>query len=193
MNKKNLTTDIIIVVALILIIVIMRLANVTVYKFHLVPMAALSLFAGFVLHNKSLAFLVPLGAYILTDTYLEYTNGAGEGFYGISQIFVYAGMMLVALLGTQIKRLKAMRVLGFTIGGSLLFWLVSNFGVFAAGYYGYSFSGLATTYVAALPFIKNEMATQLFFNAILSDLVCSVIVFGIYALVQKNWAIKTAN
>lgn len=193
MNKKNLTTDILIVVALILVLVVMRLANITVYKFHLVPMAAISLFAGFVLRRKSLALLVPFGAYLVTDLYLEITNAAGGGFYGISQVFVYVGMMLVALLGTQLKRLKAMRVLGFTIGGSLLFWLVSNLGVFAAGYYGYSFSGFVNTYIAALPFVNNEIGTQLFFNAVFSDLICSAIIFGVGALIQKSVSVRTVR
>lgn len=182
--KSNNTNTIIFCAAMIVLAAFLRISNVEIGVFNLVPLAAMSLFSGAVIRNKSLAYMIPLGALLISDTYLHFTKGIG--FYGIAQVFVYIGMMLVTLLGTSIKNFKSISLLGYTLSGSLLFWVVSNLGVFAEGWYGYSLTGLMNTFMMAIPFLENEMATQLFVNSIVSDMIMSVVLFGAYKLVAKN-------
>lgn len=180
--KNNFTS--LFAVLMILAATFLRIANIEMGLFHLVPMAVISLFSGAVLKNKSLAIGVPVVAMFMSDLFLQFTQGAG--FYGVAQFFVYGALILISILGTKMGDMKTTKVLGYTVGSSLLFWLVSNLGVFAGGWYGYSFSGLMTTYAMAIPFLENEMATNLFINSIVSDLIGSGILFGSYALVQKE-------
>lgn len=162
----------------------MRILNVELGVFHLVPMAVISLFSGAVLKNKSLAIGIPLISMFVSDLFLQAFNGTG--FYGVAQIFVYGALLSVALLGTQMKNLKALNVLGYTLGSSMLFWVISNLGVFAGGWYGYSVEGLMNTFAMALPFLKNDMATNLFVNAFVSDFIGAAVLFGSYVYVTNK-------
>lgn len=183
MKEQQHTRTILLCTALILVAAISRIINAETHWYNFGPMVAISLFSGSVLKNKSYAYILPLAAYFLSDLYLQLVHH--NGFYGISQFFVYGGMALVVTLGAFMKKINVARVAGFTIGGSLLFWLISNFGVFLGGYWGTGLQGLATTYLMALPFY-NKMGTELFFNAILGDLIFSGVLFGAYALLKSN-------
>lgn len=179
MNTKKNKSLIFFCIALIIIAVFSRLVNAEMHWYNFGPLVAISLFSGVVLKNKSLAFIIPLAAYFISDLALQLIFG--NGFYGISQFFVYGGMILVVLLGSRMRQPKALKVLGYTIAGSLIFWLVSNLGVFIAGYYGYSFSGLLTTYLMAIPFYTHT-GTEFFINQFVGDLIFSGILFGAYSL-----------
>lgn len=187
--KQNNLRVIIICSALILAAAISRVLNAEMHWYNFTPIIAMSLFSGAVLKNKAYAYILPLAAYLLSDIYLQLT--AGSGFYGISQSFVYGGMALVVLLGTFMKKNSVLRVLGFSVGGALLFWLISNFGVFLGGYWGTGLSGLGTTYLMALPFYTKD-GTELFFNSIVGTLIFSGLLFGAYGLI-KNKAMDTRS
>lgn len=170
---------------LILVAVVSRILNAEMHWYNFGPLVAISLFSGAVLKNKSYAYLLPLAAYFISDVYLQLVHQ--NGFYGISQFFVYGAMILVVALGSLMKKVQALNVLGFTVGGSLLFWTISNLGVFFSGYYGLNLQGLINTYLAAIPFYqKDGVSTGLFFNAIVGDLIFSGALFGIYALVKSR-------
>ncbi len=162
----------------------LRVLNLEMGLFHLTPLAAISLFTGAVIKDKSYAYMLPLGALLISDIFLEVTSGTG--FYGMSQLFVYIGMMSVAFLGTKMRSFKPLSIAGFSIAGSTLFWIISNLGVFLGGYYGFSFTGFIQTYVMAIPFLGNEMSNTLFINAFASDLFMSFVLFGTYAFVRKS-------
>jgi len=171
-----------IAVALIIAAVFSRIVSSEMQWHNFAPFVAMGLFGGALFKNKSLAYLLPLGAYFLSDLYFQLS--AGTGFYGSSQYFVYGAMILIVLLGSKMGQPKVWKVLGFSIGGTLLFWLVSNFGVFAAGYYGYSFAGLIQTYLMAIPFY-TPYGSEMFFNAFIGDIIYSSILFGAYALIKS--------
>jgi len=182
--KTSNTKTLLLCAAMIVVAVFLRISNVELGIFNLVPLAAISLFAGAIFQNRAMAMTIPLLALLLSDTYMEYRDGTG--FYGLSQSFVYGGMLLVAILGSYMKNFKPLSVLGYTISGSLLFWIVSNFGVFLEGWNGISFAGLIQTYMMAIPFLDNNMATQLFINSFVSDIIMSGVLFGAYALISKK-------
>lgn len=191
MKQNNQTRNILLCAALIFVAAIWRIVNAEMQWYNLAPLVAIGLFSGAVLKNKSYAYILPLAAYFISDAYMQLAHG--NGFYGISQFFVYGGMALVVALGTFMKKQSALNVLGYSIGGSLLFWLVSNLGVFFSGYYGFSFSGFVNTYVMALPFLdKTGMSTNLFFRAIAGDLIFTSIIFSAYALLKTKSASSKA-
>src|SRR5690606_33578488 len=145
MKKQPLRT-VLLCAALILAAVVSRIINTETHWFNFAPLVAISLFSGSVLKGKSYAYLLPLAGYLISDLYIHFFT-ANPGFYGVSQFFVYGGMLAVVMLGAFMGRPKVLKVLGFSIGGSLLFWLISNLGVFFGGYYGLSISGLVQTYL----------------------------------------------
>lgn len=185
MKENNNTRILFLSAVLVLAAVVSRIINAETHWYNFGPMVAISLFSGAILKNKTYAYLLPLAAYFISDAYLQMVHH--NGFYGISQFFVYGGMALVVTLGSFMKKVNALKLLGFSIGGSLLFWLISNFGVFVSGYYGLNLQGLAATYLAAIPFYqKDGVSTGLFFNAIIGDMIFSGVLFGVYAVLKNR-------
>lgn len=181
---KNNRTSIFIAIGLILMAAVSRIFNHEMQWYNLAPVAALGLFCGNVIKDKRYAFLFAILAQLIGDLYIQFfTNW--QGFYGIEQAAVYSALILVTLLGTQMKQPKALKVFGFSIAASVIFFIVSNFGVWVSiefgkvDLYGYGrgMTGLVSTYVAAIPFFRNSL---------LSDLVGSSVLFGSYFLLQQT-------
>jgi hypothetical protein len=121
---------------------------------------AIALFAGAQITDRRLALLVPLAALFLTDLILGLHSG---------MLLVYlcaAAMVGVgALVGPRVQPLK---LAGASVAGSVLFFVVTNFGVWAMdGLYPRTMAGLADCYVAAIPFFQNALVGDLFYTAAL--------------------------
>lgn len=168
-----------IAVFLVLIAVVARVVNASLHIPNMVPIAAIGLFSGVVIkENRALAFLVPLLGQFLADVYFQLFTHI-PGFYDLTgQLFNYGALVAATGLGVAVKQPKAnVTILGYVLGSSLLFFLVSNFGYFANGWNGYTFSGLVKTYVDAIPFFKSTL---------ISDMVGGVLLFGGYFLLQRS-------
>jgi uncharacterized membrane protein len=133
------------------------------------PIAAMALFSGAYLPKRALAFLAPIAALLLSDLFL--------GFYP-EVIFVYLSVAATVLIGWTIsKRKAALRIVVAALASSILFYVVTNFGVWLVmDYYPKTPAGLIACYVAAIPFFQNTLAGDLFFTALL---------FGGFALAER--------
>jgi len=134
------------------------------------PVAASALFAASVLSVRALALLVPIASLMLGD--------AALGFYDFRiMIIVYAMLALpagVAFLPRQLRRPRL--IVPLLLSSSLLFFLATNFAVWAfSAMYPPSAAGLFNCYIAALPFLRNMLAGDLFW---------SLVLFGLYALTR---------
>jgi hypothetical protein len=76
----------------------------------------------------------------------------------------YAGMVLLG--GLLAKNSSALRVGAASLAASVSFFVVSNFAVWAVwNMYPKNLGGLMACYVAAVPFFRNAMVSDLFFAA----------------------------
>ena len=174
MNSRIFTPKVLIVAGIILFAAIMRLVP---HYPNFTPVAALALFGGAHLGRRWLAFMVPLAAMFFSDLFL--------GFHGF-MVPVYVSFALVVFLGTLVgKNIKIATVIGGALAGSLLFFLITNFAVWAGSpYYPQSFAGLMQSYTMAIPF---------FHTSLLGDLFYSGVFFGSFYLVQQYYpALKEA-
>lgn len=193
MNTKSNTA--LLTIGLIFLGVLSRIINHEAHFWlNFSMIGAISLFAGAVIRNKYYAYLVPLASFLLSDIYLEYIFGTG--FYDLSQYFTYAAMLLVVLLGTTMKQIRPFNVLGYSAGGTLIFWIISNFGVWFGNMFSHLEPGLTlgATYLRAVPFLKgNPFGTELFLGSLVSDVAFSAILFGSYALLtRRSLSVKAA-
>ncbi len=135
------------------------------------PVISIALFAGAYL-KKRYAFLVPVAALFLSDAVI--------GFYDLgSMAFVYGTLLLIAALGLMLeKKISAGRILGLSLSGAVIFFITTNFAVwlFPGSMYPKTLAGLAQCYVMAIPFFGNTM---------LSTLIYSAAMFGVYELADK--------
>jgi hypothetical protein len=178
--KRN-QINIILGVSLILIAAIARIANREMHLYNLAPVAAVGLFSGAILKDKRFAYIMPLLAMFVADLYFELFTRV-NGFYGLEQIINYGALMAVTALGTKMGQPKALKILGLSLAGSVVFFLISNFGSFLTGMYGKGFNALVTTYTMAIPFFKNTVVSDLLGNAVL---------FGLYFIAMRSFSVKT--
>lgn len=134
------------------------------------PIGAMALFSGAYLARRGLvAFAAPLGALLLSDAILGFYAGMAVN---------YLAVALIVLLGSlALRHVAPLRLLGTALAASLLFFVVSNLGVWAtSGMYPPTAAGLAACFVAAIPFFQNTLAGDLFYSALL---------FGGFALLER--------
>jgi len=124
------------------------------------PIGAMALFSGAYLGRRLLAFAAPLGALLLSDLVLGFYHG---------QATVYFSVALIVMIGmVALTRASPLRVGAAAIASSVLFFVVTNFGMWLfSGFYPRTLLGLETCYVAAIPFFQNTLAGDLFYATML--------------------------
>ncbi len=126
------------------------------------PIVALGLFIGAYSKNAFM-WALPLLGVLLSDFIL--------GFYHpMSMAAVYLGIILSAVVGKLFlfNKIKAVNVFGSSIGSAVIFFIVSNFGVWMSGqFYPLSLTGLTECYIAAIPFFKNTLISTVLYSTAL--------------------------
>jgi len=54
-----------------------------------------------------------------------------------------------------------------SLASCLVFFVVTNFGFWTTGYYGYTFNGLITAYIMAIPFATNTILSTLIYSLLI--------------------------
>ena len=158
---------------LITMIVIAAAGRLVPHPPNFVPTGAMALLGAAALPKKWLVYLVPLAAYYLSDLALNNILYAAyfDGLYFGADPYIYLGVVLMIAVGVGLLRGRAfswLRIGGAALGATLVFYLVSNFGVWAGGVmYPATLTGLLAAYVAGLPFLLNSMLANLVFSGAL--------------------------
>jgi hypothetical protein len=154
------------------------------HPWNVTPLGAMFLFSGATFRSRAESLAVPLAALLLSDyAVIHFLYG---GNYGWFSPYTWGGFVIAGLIGWMLRpKITWERVAIASIAGSVVFFLISNFGVWVAGrLYPVTMSGLAACYVAALPFFRNS---------VLGDLACTAVMFGSYHLLRHRQAALTAG
>jgi len=164
-NKPALLRTILIL-AIIILAAVVRLAP---HPWNFTPVGAIALFSGAMVRDRRLAFLFPLLVMFATDLII--------GFNRLS-LLVYASFLLSVFIGRLLNQKRNLpRIAGATLLGSLQFFLVTNFGVWAfLNSYPRTLAGLAACYLAGIPLFWNMLAGDAFYATLL---------FGTVALAER--------
>ncbi len=132
------------------------------------PIASLALFGGCYL-NKRYALFVPLVAMLISDYFLGFHN---------TMLFVYGSFLLTGLFGIWVRKRKTVKnVIGVSLFSSLLFYLITNLGVWVVGgLYPKTLPGFLQSYYFAIPFFRNTIIGDLFYTGLF---------FGGYELILR--------
>jgi len=150
------------------------LALAVACKLKLVPMetnfalfGGLSIFCGAYLRGFT-AWLIPLFGIAFSDLLGEWLQIPGVHRYDIrSMLFNYAGFAAMVGVGHALRRKDtADWVFGSALAGSIVFFLVSNFGCWLDPIMKYhqSLSGLVNCYAMALYFFRYTLASDVLFT-----------------------------
>ena len=148
-----------------------------------VPVFAMILFAAVHFQNKYQAVIISLSVLWLSDLYInnwgQYANYYNE-FVLFSSPFNYIAYLLIALVSVKIFKdtITIKKVFSSSLLIGVIFFIVSNFGVWLGGtMYPLTLEGLVTCYIAAIPFFRATLASNILFSFIL---------FGGYYILQKE-------
>ncbi len=168
MNSKPISPGFLILTGMIFIAAFVRLIP---HPPNFAPVAAMALFGGAYFSKRWAAFLIPLAAMFLTDLIL--------GFHSTMWAVYLSFVIIVGVGMLMIKQKKVSNIFLASVSASVMFFVITNFAVWAAGiYYPKDLSGLAASYTAAIPFFHYTLLGDLFFVTLM---------FGSYEFVKAKY------
>ena len=87
------------------------------------------------------------------------------GYHGV-MFFTWGSVIVIGLMSKFFLLSMTNRLLG-ALMGACLFYIITNFGVWSLGSYGYTLDGLITCYVVAIPFFGNTLVSTLVFSSLI--------------------------
>lgn len=147
------------------------------------PIGGIALFGAARFSRRLVAVVVPFASLWLSDlvinnvmyaSYFDHFVWFYQGFY-----WTYGAFFLIVLLGRiTLKKTSPSSLLISSVLASVIFFLVSNFGVWASStIYPKNLSGILACYSAGIPFFQHTLA---------GDLTYTVALFGLFALARRR-------
>ena len=134
---------------------------------------ALSL-SRFIPHPPNFTSLLALSFYVPVIFGLRYLPALLLSFaitdfiigYHTGTFFTWGSVFLIGLISTYFSKTITTRLSGALLG-ALIFFLISNFGVWISGMYGFTTKGLITCYILAIPFFAYSIISTIIFSLII--------------------------
>ena len=144
------------------LILILAFARLIPHPPNFTPIIAVAIVSGYFFKNINLSLLTLLLAMLISDLFI--------GFYE-NVIFVYATLLLITFVFHKIsKKINFKNLFIYGFAGSIVFFVISNFGVWVLGSpgvydvaYDKNLSGLIECYILAIPFFGNTFLSTLIF------------------------------
>lgn len=152
-----------------LVILLAAFSRLLPHPMNFTPITALALFGGVYLDKKH-TFIVPIAAMLISDYFIGFYSGMS---------WVYASILAICCIGLWLRNHRGVgSTVAATFAGSVLFFIVTNFGVWISAQvsYPYTAAGLVQCYIAAIPFFRNSLA---------GDFLYVGVMFGAYELARK--------
>jgi len=86
--------------------------------------------------------------------------------YHYVTFFTWGSVLLIGLISNYFRKSLIKRLSGALVG-AIIFFIVTNFGVWISGMYEYSFNGIISCYVAAIPFFAYSAISTILFSFII--------------------------
>ena len=90
------------------------------------------------------------------------------GFHGVV-LFTWGSVILIGLISNKFKKNIFTRISG-TLLGALIFYIITNFGVWTLGSYSYDLSGLLLCYTLAIPFFGYSLISTITYSLLIEFL-----------------------
>tara|TARA_A100001015_G_scaffold321655_1_gene453759 strand:- start:815 stop:1300 length:486 start_codon:yes stop_codon:yes gene_type:complete len=97
-----------------------------------------------------------------------------------TMFFTYGSIVVIGILSKYFTNSLLTRLFG-ALTGAVIFFVISNFGVWVLGGYGYTISGFVKCYTMALPFFGYSIISTLFFSVIIET------IYKFYKIYNKNF------
>tara|TARA_A100001011_G_scaffold216267_1_gene224193 strand:+ start:3687 stop:4184 length:498 start_codon:yes stop_codon:yes gene_type:complete len=84
-------------------------------------------------------------------------------------LFTWGSILIISLSSKFFKNYMLNRLLG-ALSGAIIFFIVTNFGVWSLGSYGYTLHGIISCYILALPFFGYTIISTFLFSSLIETL-----------------------
>jgi len=144
------------------LVLILALSRLIPHPWNFTPVIAVAMMSGYFFKNIYFSLSILLISMLIADIFI--------GFYE-NMIFVYISLMLITFVFFKIsKKINFKNLFIYSFTGSLIFFMISNFGVWALGSpgldnlpYDKTLNGLIECYILAIPFFGNTFLSTLIF------------------------------
>ena len=116
---------------------------------------ALSIYVPIVLGQRYI--LILLLSFIFTDILI--------GFHS-TVFFTWSSILIISLSSLIFRKSLIKRIFG-ALAGASVFYIITNFGVWTTGIYGYTMAGLVSSYILAIPFFGYTLISTLIFSTLI--------------------------
>ena len=145
------------------LILILAFARLIPHPPNFTPIIAVAIMSSYFFKNIYISFATLLIAMLLADAFI--------GFYN-NMLFIYLSLFLITFIFFKINiNISSKNLIILGLMGSLIFYFVSNFGVWVLGSpgvydiaYEKNLDGLIQCYLLAIPFFKNTLFSTLIFS-----------------------------
>jgi hypothetical protein len=134
-------------------------------------------FSRFIPHPPNFTSLIALSFYVpvllgvrflpallisfaITDLIIGYHAGTH---------WTWGSVLLIGLISQYFNKNLRWRLSGALLG-ACIFFVITNFGVWASGMYGYTYEGMINCYILAVPFFSYSLISTLLFSLVIESL-----------------------
>tara|TARA_B110000967_G_scaffold113956_1_gene116612 strand:+ start:2142 stop:2633 length:492 start_codon:yes stop_codon:yes gene_type:complete len=128
---------------------------------------ALSFYIPAIIGIRYLPFL--LISFAITDLVIGYHTGTH---------WTWGSVLLIGFLSVFFTKNIKTRLVGVT-GSAVIFFIITNFGVWTSGMYGFTLQGLYVCFTLAIPFFTHTLISTYLFAAVI-ETVCNIYKFKFY-------------
>ena len=149
------------------------------------------IFGGFMFGRQKSFFIITILALFFTDfifnNYIHpeyFPVRTGLVFFSSYMIWVYLSYGLIIMLSSKfLRKFSYLKRFSTALVSSMIFYLITNFAwLYPVSLYSRDLNGIIQSYTAALPFFRTSLV---------SDILFSFMIFGIYDLVVSRYFIKS--
>ena len=128
----------------------------------------------FIPHPPNFTSLLALSFYVPALLGIRYIPALIIGFaitdlflgFHSTTLFTWGAVIFIGLLSKHFIKNITSRISGALVG-ACIFFIVTNFGVWSIGAYGYTMNGLLTCYTLAIPFFAYSLISTFIFSSII--------------------------
>jgi len=145
------------------LVLILALSRLIPHPYNFTPVIAVAIMSGYFFKNIYFSYLIVIISMLISDLFI--------GFYS-NMIFVYISLLLISLVFYKVsKKINFKSLFAYSFAGAVIFFIISNFGVWALGSLGVNdvpyeknLKGLIECYFFAIPFFGNTFFSTLIFS-----------------------------
>ena len=137
------------------ILIVLSASRLVPHPPNFTALIALSFYVPAIFGVKYL--ILVLISFFITDIFL--------GFHNLT-FYTWGSVVIIGLISKYFNQNTYLRSTGVFLC-ALLFFIITNFGVWLSGSYGYSINGLILCYWLAIPFFGNTILSTIFYSLII--------------------------